>query len=355
MRVLYDLYWWSSGPVSGRVVAREILGAWREAFPDDEFVLGVRPRDRREVAAAFPGVDTVPIVGRPHGVATLSQYAWHARRKHVDVAFTQNFAPPGIWTATFVHDVMYQTNPEWFTRPERAYFWLIPAFARGAELVLTSSQHEADRIARCNPAVRRVEPIGLSVASTLTDATPVRPAVVGDGEAFLLTVGRLNVRKNLALTLRAAVASGRVTPEHPLVVVAARDGKDEPLPADVVTAVDTGAVRFVPFVSDAELAWLYAHAELFLYLALDEGFGLPPIEALHFGCPTVASDIEVFRENLEGLVAFVDPRDPVAAATAIAEADATRLDPAPRFATWRDCASNARAAIVKARAASSDR
>jgi glycosyltransferase involved in cell wall biosynthesis len=352
MRVLYDMYWWSTGPVSGRVVAREVLRAWREAFPDDEFVLATRPRDRAAVAAyAGPGVETVSIVGRPHGVATLTQYAWHARRRRVDVAYTQNFAPPGVWTATFIHDVMYQTNPEWFTGAERAYFWLIPRFARGAELVLTSSRHEADRIAGCNPRIRRVEPIGLSVATALTDADPVRPAVAEGVGGFLLTVGRLNVRKNLALTLRAAVASEQVTPERPLVVVAARDGKDEPLPPEVEAACARGAIRFVPFVSDAELAWLYQHAELFLYLALDEGFGLPPVEALHWGCPAVVSDIEVFHENLAGHVTYVDPRDAQAVAAAIKAADLTRLDPPPRFTTWRDVAVNARSAIERARGA----
>ena len=175
MRVLYDTYWWSSGPVSGRVVVREILKAWMQEFPRDEFVLGTRPRDQRAVAQAFPAARTVRIHGRPHGVATASQYAWHARRHRVDVTYTQNFSPPGVWSAIFVHDVLFQTNPEWFTGPERAYFKLITTLAPGADLVLTSSEHEAQRIRENNDRVRRVEAIGLSVASALVDATQVAP------------------------------------------------------------------------------------------------------------------------------------------------------------------------------------
>ena len=179
----------------------------------------------------------------------------------------------------------------------------------------------------------------------------MRPEVAEGVESFMLTVGRLNVRKNLALTLQAAVASEQATPERPLVVVAARDGKDEPLPAEVTAAHERGAIRFVPFVSDAELAWLYANADLFLYLALDEGFGLPPVEALHWGCPAIVSDIDVFHENLGSHVTYVDPRDPQAVAAAVKAADLTRLDPPPRFTTWHDCAVNARAAIERARGA----
>jgi glycosyltransferase involved in cell wall biosynthesis len=350
LRILYDTYWWGTGPQSGRVVVRELLRAWREEFPQDEFVLAVRKADLEAVRREFPDVETVVIRGRPHGIATLTQYPLHARRRNVDLAFTQNFAPPGVWTATFIHDVMYQTDPEWFTRLERAYFWLIPRFARSAQLVLTSSQHEAERIRRCNPRVRRVEGIGLSVSTELARAEPERPAVAANLESFLLTVGRLNIRKNLAVTLQAALASGAVSSARPVLVVGGEDGKNSELPPDVRRAADEGLVVFVPRVTDAELAWLYTNADLFLCLSLDEGFGLPPVEALHFGCTTIASDIAVFRENLGSLATYVDPTAPAAIAEAIAEASTAKLDPRPCFATWHDCAIAARAAVEHARA-----
>ncbi|MCD9155438.1 glycosyltransferase family 4 protein [Aeromicrobium duanguangcaii] len=349
MRVLYDTYWWTSGPISGRVVVREILRAWRDEFPQDEFVLAVRPRDRAAVAAEFPGCRQVRIFGRPHGIATLTQYAFHARRHGVDLAYTQNFAPPGVWSAIFVHDVMYQTNPEWFTRPERAYFWLIPFFARGADLVVTSSQNEARRIRDHNPRLRRVEPVGLAVASALTDADPVMPEVARGLDGFVLTVGRLNVRKNLGIALSGALASGRLTPQRPLVVVGGEDGRSADLPAGTAWAVEQGLIRFVPRVSDAELAWLYTNADLFVCLALDEGFGLPPVEAAHFGTPVVVSDIAVFRENLGDHAIYVDPHDVEAVAEAVRSAPRDRLDVRGLFPTWHNCARNLRESIWKAR------
>lgn len=348
MRILYDTYWWSSGPVSGRVVVRELLAAWREEFPGDELVLACRARDHDVVREAFPGHETVRIHGRPHGIATLTQYPFHARRRQVDAAFTQNFAPPWVWTATFIHDVMYQTNPEWFTRPERAYFWLIPRFARRADLVLTSSRHEADRIRRCNPRIPRVTAIGLSVASSLTDAVPNRPGFTAGLSSYLLTVGRLNIRKNLETALRGALASEVLRPDRPLIVIGGEDGKSAVMPEEVREAAQRGIVVFVPRVSDDELAWLYAHADLFLCLSLDEGFGLPPVEALHFGTPVVVSDIAVFRENLGDLATYVDPLDTDAIASAVASADLSRM-PVPGFTTWTECVRRARAAIEAAR------
>ena len=349
MRVLYDTYWWSSGPVSGRVVVREILKAWQREFPQDEFVLGVRPGDRESVEAAFPGSRTVRVLGRPHGVATASQYAWHARRHRVDVAFTQNFSPPGVFSAIFVHDVLFQTNPEWFTNAERAYFRLITALAPGADLVLTSSQHEAQRIRDNNARIRRVEAIGLSVASALVESTPTEPQVASGLDGFVLTVGRLNVRKNLGAALLGAIASGRLTTSRPLIVVGSEDGRAVEMPAEVGRAVSEGLVRFVPHVTDAELAWLYAGADLFVYLALDEGFGLPPVEALHFGTPVVVSDIAVFHENLGSLASYVNPHDVTAIAATLRETSTERVDASAVLASWTECVRRLRSAIERSR------
>ncbi len=70
-----------------------------------------------------------------------------------------------------------------------------------------------------------------------------------------------------------------------------------------------GSVRFLGFVSDAELAWLYRNAALVVFLSLDEGFGIPVIEALALGSPILASDIEVFHEIAGNRAAYVDPTD----------------------------------------------
>ncbi len=44
MRVLFDTYWWGTGPVSGQVVVRELLTAWIREFPGDDLVLATQAR-----------------------------------------------------------------------------------------------------------------------------------------------------------------------------------------------------------------------------------------------------------------------------------------------------------------------
>lgn len=71
-----------------------------------------------------------------------------------------------------------------------------------------------------------------------------------------------------------------------------------------------GKVRFVHEVSFSELKELYAKAYALIYPSLDEGFGIPPIEAMASNTPVIVSDIPVFHEVLLDSVLYVNPGDP---------------------------------------------
>lgn len=349
MRVLFDGYWWGRGPVSNRQVQREIVRHWVDAFPDDEAVLVLRHADAG--AADIPPRATVLTTRLwPHGLASIVHYPRLARTVGADVIVTHNFTPWSQRSAVFVHDVMFQTSPEWFTRAERAYYWFIPRLLPRADVVATSSRHEAERIAARNPRVRgAVEAIGLAVGTELAEADPVRPDGVGADERFVLSVGRLNVRKNLGRTFEGALASGAVSPARPLLVVGEPEGVRLEVEPPVRRAIDDGTVRFLGRVDDAGLAWLYSHAELFVFLSLDEGFGLPPLEALSFGCPVLASDIPVLRETLGPHARYVDPLDVAAISRSLAElGDAPARVVPPVLPRWEHTVRRLRSAVLAA-------
>ena len=245
----------------------------------------------------------------PQGISAIVELPFVARRARADVTITHNFTPAFGPAGVFIHDYMFLTRPEWFTRTERAYFSLMPLTARRARWLFTSSCSEADRISRLSHG-RTVVPVGLAVGSSLAGADPRKPEGLDgvDGD-FLLCVGRLNARKNLANTIVAALDSGRVTEQSPLVIVGEPQGRGADLPEAVTAAVQRGAIRFLGFIDDGELAWLYGRASALLFLTRDEGFGLPALEALHFGTPVVVSDIPVFREILGTRATFADPDD----------------------------------------------
>ena len=189
-----------------------------------------------------------------------------------------------------VHDVAWRRHPEATTR--RGVRWHEAALRRatrsGAALVVPSLLVAAD-LKAAGVAGNRVTvvPSGADhLPAPDASATDVLLQRVGVSGPFLLTVSTLEPRKNVD---RLVQAFGRVRDSlpgpWPLVIVGPTGwgpGPADPAPADHV--VFTGPVP------DAVLSELYRRARAFAYVPLTEGYGLPPLEAMHAGLPTVVSD-----------------------------------------------------------------
>ncbi len=116
-------------------------------------------------------------------------------------------------------------------------------------------------------------------------------AELGVGRGFILAVGTLEPRKNLPLLLRAyhrlrTAAGLRV----PLVLVGGKGWMYDEV-FHTIDALGLGDhVRHLTGINDTQLAHLYRAAGALAFPSHYEGFGLPALEALHAGCPVVASD-----------------------------------------------------------------
>jgi glycosyltransferase involved in cell wall biosynthesis len=189
-----------------------------------------------------------------------------------------------------VHDVAWRRHPETTTR--RGGNWHEAALRRagrsGAALVVPSRLVAADLAAWGIAASRvTVVPSGADhLPAPDPGATDALLGRVGVSGAFLLTVSTLEPRKNVDRLVRAfgRVRSSLPGP-WPLVIVGPTGwgpGPEKPPPADHI--VFTGPVPAVV------LSELYRRARAFAYVPLTEGYGLPPLEAMQFGVPTVVSD-----------------------------------------------------------------
>lgn len=123
---------------------------------------------------------------------------------------------------------------------------------------------------------------------------------LGVSGEFLLSVGTLEPRKNLARLFQAySLARPRLPEPWPLVVVGPKGWGDTP---DRVPGVILAGK-----VSDEVLSGLYARARTAVYVPLEEGFGLPAVEAMTVGTPVVASPIPSVGSN--GAAWIVEPTD----------------------------------------------
>ena len=105
------------------------------------------------------------------------------------------------------------------------------------------------------------------------------------GRPYLFHLSRMSPSKNIG----ALLALARDWPQMQFVFAGA-DGRDTRAVEERVRAEALPNVLVLLNISDAQKAWLYAHCTAFLFPSLTEGFGLPPIEAMHFGKPVFLSD-----------------------------------------------------------------
>jgi len=191
-----------------------------------------------------------------------------------------------------VHDVAWRLFPEATTPRGRS--WHEAALGRAlrtADGLLAPSEAVAAELvaAGAEPGVVTVVPLGsdhLPEPDDVTTGALLRRHGITGG--YLLTAGTLEPRKNLDRLFAAyALARPRLPEPWPLVVVGPHGWGTRPL-ADHPTGAPGGVVT-VGEVSDGVLAALYRGARLFAYVPLTEGYGLPPMEAMIFGAPVVAS------------------------------------------------------------------
>jgi glycosyltransferase involved in cell wall biosynthesis len=161
----------------------------------------------------------------------------------------------------------------------------------------------------------------------------------------MLTIGRLTERKNLLGTIESALDTGLVSPREPIVVVGEKSGKFKGLSPRVVDALRTDRVILLDNLGSDELAWLYVNCSNFLFFSLDEGYGLPAIEALYFGSPIKLSDITVFRELVGGYGVFANPESAAEMTEAISS-DTRTPKAGVRPPSWLEVVTKIRSQVV---------
>jgi glycosyltransferase involved in cell wall biosynthesis len=141
---------------------------------------------------------------------------------------------------------------------------------------------------------------------------------------YLLSVGTIQPRKNYPRLIEAFSKLPKKIGE--LVIVGKKGWLwEETLKAPQKYGVEA-RVKFLDYVSDENLSSLYQGAKCFILVSLYEGFGIPALEAMTYGCPVVVSNISSLPEVVGEAGVLVDPNNPTDIARGIKEAVADRQD-----------------------------
>lgn len=221
-----------------------------------------------------------------------------------------------------IHDLAFLAHPEAFNAAKRRYLALMTALSarRSVRVIAVSHFTKLEVIRRLGVAPRKVA----VVPNAVDPAFAPRPAdeivrfraAQGLPDQFILSLGTLEPRKNLTGLLDAYARLAADTTAD-LVVVGGQGWLYDDALARVAALGLTGRVRFAGHVPDGDLPLWYNAAAAFVYPSLYEGFGLPPLEALACGTPTITSAAASLPEVVGDAAILVEPRDPDALAAAL--------------------------------------
>lgn len=220
----------------------------------------------------------------------------------------------GIRSVVTIHDVIFLRHPEYYHWVDtKIYGWKFRHACREADHVIAISERTKqdvmelgrvpeDRITvvyqRCAPRY-----------STPLPAARLQQVLQRYGlpQRFLLSVGTIEERKNLALAIRAL---DTLPTDIHLVAVGRQTDYARRLPRN-------HRVHLLSGITDEELAALYQQAEVFVYPSRYEGFGIPVIEAINSGLPVVACTGSCLEEAGGPFCLYVNPDDSEALSRAV--------------------------------------
>ena len=275
--------------------------------------------DNRDALAGIP-MPVRTCRAMPYGVY---RRIWHALPLSYGMMFPKaelsiffNYiVPPRLKgkAITTVHDLTFLRYPETLNRSN----------LRRLRAGLSYSLERSDRILTVSEFSKREIAALLSVPEEKISVVYNAPSLTDDTVPFsslqekyalrrpyLLYVGTIEPRKNLVRLLEAfQQLKSEHGIAHQLVLAGGNGWANGEIYQTARSLPCRDQIIFTGYVSSAEKNTLYANASAFVFPSIYEGFGIPPLEAMHFGCPVICADAASLPEVVGEAAELVDPLD----------------------------------------------
>lgn len=184
---------------------------------------------------------------------------------------------------------------------------LLRTVTKRSTRIITPTHYTKDDLLRFQPVPGEKVVVTYEAADKVSDTEkPVERLI---NKRFLLVVGRSESYKNQRGAILAHQQLLDDYPDLQLVLVGKRDKNSYEIESWAKRAGYRN-IDFFGFASDAELAWLYSHCEVYVFPSFMEGFGLPPLEAMRHGAPVASSRASCLPEVLGKAALYFDPSKP---------------------------------------------
>lgn len=233
---------------------------------------------------------------------------------------------PGHKTAVILYDLIPFLDPETYLPIEWAREWYMDkiAYIKRADLLLAISEHSRqDAINNLNVDPGHIVSISTAIAETFRPSqlnlsdTQILYDRYGIRRPYIMYSGAIEGRKNLARLLEAfALLPANIRQNRELVFVGKYSEPERQHLYHIAQKLEISEqLTLTGYVPDNVLIALYSQCDLFVFPSLHEGFGLPALEAMACGAPTIGSNTTSIPEVIGRDDALFDPTS----AQAIAE------------------------------------
>lgn len=254
----------------------------------------------------------------------LEQVEYILKVKDVDVFWSPHFNVP-IFPVRVkkrivtIHDVFHLAFKDLYNLFERSYAkLLINSAVRFSDLIITVSQFSKSEILKYTKVKEdKIKVIYNGVDTKRFKVYPEEKKIriknkYNLPDKFLFFVGNVKPHKNLKGLLRTFERIIGEEKDIFLVITGKKEGfikGDKEIFKILNNRYLKDRVIFTGYVSNEDLPLLYNLADIFVFPSLYEGFGLPPLEAMACGCPSIVSKITPLMEICGDAVYYVDPYD----------------------------------------------
>ncbi len=220
------------------------------------------------------------------------------RAEGVDVLHGAAYVLPLSWdgpSVVTIHDAITVCHPQWCKwHNVMHYGTIMTRSARRAGAVIVPSEFTKRELIEhvgVEPERVRVAPLGVGGEFAPADEDAIRRVRERHDlpGRYLLCVGNIEPRKNLAAVIDAFAALAERTP-HALVIAGKYGWRSRDVCAKMRQSAVADRIHWLDWVAGEDLPALYSGADVLIQWSLHEGFGLTPLEAMACGTPAVVSD-----------------------------------------------------------------
>jgi glycosyltransferase involved in cell wall biosynthesis len=320
MRIGIDAKWYYSGPPSGVNVVRNIVNSLIKENTEHKLFIFLNREDKilnyEDKIFQNNNVICVYIPRKVNFITNLFFFPLYFYKYNLDVILFQNFVPFYNLGSTqyinYIHDFLFLDYPQYFSLTERVIYSFIKSSLKKSNHIITISISEQKRIIKHT----KISSDSISYVYHGVDekfherSVEKKLNIVAKYKLpskYILYVGRINIRKNIKTLLEGF--SQIYDTEIALVIVGKEENNDINFLETICRLNIEKRVFVIGHIPDDDLVGIFSAAKIFVFPSFAEGFGLPPLEAMKSGVPSIVSDIASLNEICEDCVLYFNPNN----------------------------------------------